>query len=50
VNIAVHFIRARNSLILSCSSEGFPTYIRYSMGRGEEQGRGKRGGKESLEL
>jgi len=27
VNIAVHFIRARSNLILSCSSEGFSIYI-----------------------
>jgi len=32
VNIAVNFIRARSSLI-SCSSEGFPVYIRYSVRR-----------------
>jgi len=54
VNIAAHFIRARSNLILSCSSEGFPIYIRYSAGR--EWGRGagyrekEREGEESLEL
>jgi len=35
VNIAVHFIRARSNLILSCSSGGFPMYIRCSVRRGE---------------
>jgi len=38
VNIAVHFIRARSNLILSCSSKGFPIYVRYSV----ERGRGRR--------
>jgi len=26
VNVAVHFIRTRSNLILSCPSEGFPIY------------------------
>jgi len=33
VNIALHFIRARSNLILSCSSERFPIYICYSVGK-----------------
>jgi len=42
VNIAVHFIRARSNLILSCSSEGFPIHIRYSVGRRRRRGVGYR--------
>jgi len=54
VNNAIHFIRARNNLILSCSSEGFPIYICYSMGRGRRRGAGckrkREKREESLEL
>jgi len=39
VNIAVHFIRARSNLILSCFSGGFPMYIRCSVRRGEGERR-----------
>jgi len=53
VNIAVHFIRARSSLI-SCSSEGFPIYIRYLVGRERRRKAGykdkRERGEESLEL
>jgi len=43
MNIAIHFIRARSNLILNCSSEKFPIYIRYSVGRGRRAGyKGKR--------
>jgi len=35
VNIAVHFIRARSNL--SCSSEGFPMYIRCSVRKGRRR-------------
>jgi len=46
-NITVHFIRARSNLILSCSSEGFPICICYSVVRGkgvaEYGGRRERG-------
>jgi len=58
VNIAVHFIRARSSLILNCSSEGFSLYICYSVGRvrrrevgyRRKREREREGGEESLEL
>jgi len=53
VNIAVHFIRVRSNLILSCSSGGFSIYICYSVRRGRERGTGYRGkrkrGEESLD-
>jgi len=53
VNIAVHFIRARSNLILSCSFEGFPIYIRYSVGvrgRGARYKEKREKREESLEL
>jgi len=49
VNIAVYFIRARSNMILSCSSEGFSIYIRYSVGRGRERRAGYRGKRERRE-
>jgi len=42
VNIAVHFIRARSNLILSCSSEGFPIYSLFSGKGGGARYREKR--------
>jgi len=41
VNIAIYFIRARSSLILSCSSKGFPIYSLFSEKKEEERGRYK---------
>jgi len=37
MKIAIYYIRARNSMILSCSFEGFLIYIRYSMERGRRR-------------
>jgi len=39
VNLAVHFIRAKSSLILTCSSNWFPIYTPFS----ERWGRMKQG-------
>jgi len=37
VNIAIHFIRARSSLILCCSSERIPYIYSLFSGKGEEK-------------
>jgi len=46
VNLAVHFIRAKSSLILAYSSGWFPIYTPFSEGWGEEARYGgkRRGG------